>query len=138
MQSFPIYELVSHIVYLSISIAATVCVARTLHRHGRIFLVDTFRDEALADAVNSLLVVGFYLINIGYVAITIENTGRVDGPVRLITENGVRIGRVLIALGAMHFFNLYIFSRLRRRARLQSAHMPIESHEQVPTMAPLS
>ncbi|WP_419805174.1 hypothetical protein [Terriglobus sp.] len=41
--------------YLVISIAVTVWVARTLHRSGRVFLVDAFHgDDALADSVNSL------------------------------------------------------------------------------------
>jgi hypothetical protein len=60
----------TYITYLAISIALTVWVARTLHKNGRIFLVDSFHgNEPLADSVNHLLVVGFYLINIGYVAL---------------------------------------------------------------------
>lgn len=53
----------SYLAYLLISIGVTVWVARTLHRHGRIFLVDSFLgNEPLADSVNQLLVVGFYLM----------------------------------------------------------------------------
>jgi hypothetical protein len=56
----------TYLAYLLISVALTVWVARTLHRNGRIFLVDSFLgNEPLADSVNHLLVVGFYLINIG-------------------------------------------------------------------------
>ena len=44
-------------------------VARTLHRNGRVFLVEAMDgNEPLADSVNTLLVMGFYLINIGYIA----------------------------------------------------------------------
>ncbi len=54
---------VTYVVYLLLSIALTVWVARTLFKNGRIFLVDVFHgNEALADSVNHLLVVGFYLI----------------------------------------------------------------------------
>ena len=63
----------TYLVYLAISIAFTVWVARTLHRRGRIFLVRTFAgNETIADAVNSLLVVGFYLINFAYIALTLK------------------------------------------------------------------
>ena len=62
-----------YLVYLGISIALTVWVARTLHRRGRIFLVETFKgNEKLADSVNHLLVVGFYLINFGYVSLALR------------------------------------------------------------------
>ena len=60
------YTAVYHIAYLLISVAVTIWVARTLHKNGRIFLVDAFHgNEHLADSVNHLLVVGFYLVNVG-------------------------------------------------------------------------
>src|SRR5690349_14833526 len=63
----------SYLAYLAISIALTVWVARTLHKNGRIFLVETFLgNEALADSVNHLLVVGFYLVNIGFVTLALK------------------------------------------------------------------
>src|SRR5262245_29015994 len=62
-----------YVAYLLISVALTVWVARTLHRNGRVFLVDSFLgNEALADSVNHLLVVGFYLVNIGYVTLALK------------------------------------------------------------------
>jgi hypothetical protein len=58
----------AYLIYLTISIILTVWVARTLFKNGRVFLVDTFHGhEPLADSVNHLLVVGFYLINLGFV-----------------------------------------------------------------------
>ncbi|MEU2592181.1 hypothetical protein ABZ630_15400, partial [Streptomyces albidoflavus] len=61
---------VSYAVYLVVSIALTIWVARTLSRNGRLFIADVLHgDERLADAVNHLLVVGFYLVNLGFVAL---------------------------------------------------------------------
>src|ERR1041385_9244866 len=46
---------------------------KTLHKNGRIFLVDSFLgNEGLADSVNHLLAVGFYLINIGFVTLALR------------------------------------------------------------------
>ena len=57
------------------SIGLTIWVARTLHRSGRIFLVDAFHGNAeLADSVNHLLVVGLYLINVGYIALALTTS----------------------------------------------------------------
>ena len=64
---------VTYVSYLCLSVALTVWVAQTLHKNGRIFLVDVFHgNEALADSVNHLLVVGFYLINFGYVTLALK------------------------------------------------------------------
>ena len=106
-----------YLTYLVLSLALTVWVARTLHTNGRIFLVDAFHgNEQMADSVNHLLVVGFYLINIGYVALALKTAAVLNtlrGAIELVS---VKVGAVLLILGAMHFFNLYIFNRMRRKA----------------------
>lgn len=62
------YIVESYLIYLVISVAVTVWVATTLHRNGRVFLVDAFGgNEKMADSVHHLLVVGFCLINVGFV-----------------------------------------------------------------------
>jgi hypothetical protein len=105
--------------YLTISIALTVWVARTLHRNGRVFLVDAFHgNEALADSVNQLLVVGFYLINIGYIALALKTTDPLSNIRQVIELESVKIGVVLLILGGMHFFNILVFAKMRSRSVL--------------------
>src|SRR5437764_7958013 len=106
----------TYIVYLTISIALTIWVAQTLFKNGRVFLVDVFHgNDALADSVNHLLVVGFYLINLGYVSLALKLGYNIDTAQQGIEALSWKIGLVLVVLGGMHFFNLFIFSRIRRR-----------------------
>jgi hypothetical protein len=106
--------------YLGISIATTVWVARTLGRNGRLFLVDSFGgNEALADSVNHLLVVGFYLINVGYVTLALRYGTRPTDAAEVMEYLSTKVGLVLVVLGAMHFFNMYVIARFRQRARLR-------------------
>jgi len=103
--------------YLVISIALTIWVARTLHQSGRIFLLDAFHGNApLADSVNQLLVVGFYLINAGYIALALKTTDPLTSFRQVIELESGKIGVVLLILGAMHFFNMFVLARMRRRA----------------------
>lgn len=108
--------------YICISVALTVWVAHTLFKNGRVFLVDVFSgNESLADSVNHLLVVGFYLINFGYVSLAL----RIGYDVLTLREGiealSWKVGMVLVVLGTMHFVNLYVFSRIRRRPRFNDA-----------------
>ena len=108
---------VTYLVYLMLSVGLTVWVARTLHKNGRVFLVDVFHgNESLADSVNHLLVVGFYLINFGYVTLALKIGWAVTDARASIEALSWKIGLVLLVLGAMHFFNLLVFSRIRQRA----------------------
>ena len=119
-------EIATYLLYLGISVALTVWVARTLHQNGRIFLVDVFHgNEPLADSVNHLLVVGFYLINLGYVSLALKLGYTVATTQAGIEALSVKVGTVLLVLGGMHFFNLFIFSRMRRRATMRNAPPPV-------------
>src|SRR5436190_4269188 len=111
------YIVVCYVAYLVISLAVTVWVARTLGRNGRPFLIGAFHGNSeMADSVNHLLVVGFYLINVGYVTLALRTTIQVADARAAIELVCDKLGLVLVVLGAMHFFNLYVFSRLRQRA----------------------
>src|ERR1043166_65448 len=123
----------TYLVYLAISIALTVWVARTLHKNGRIFLVDSFLgNEALADSVNHLLVVGFYLVNTGFVTLALKYGEKAVDAQTALEILSSKIGLVLVVLGAMHFFNLYVFSKMRRRALPHQPippPLPLQSHK---------
>jgi len=120
-----VYIEISYSVYLALSLGVTVWVARTLHRNGRVFLVGFHGNTELADSVNHLLVVGFYLVNLGYVALALRTDAALGNARQAIELVCDKIGVVLLVVGLMHFANLYIFSRLRRRAgdsRAQGRH----------------
>jgi len=109
---------VTYVVYLLITVALTVWVARTLYKRGAIFLVDAFHGNSeLAASVNHLLVVGFFLINIGFVSLALK-TGAIivtsRAAIELLSD---KVGMVLLVLGGMHFFNLFVFSRIRSHSQ---------------------
>jgi len=109
---------ITYSTYLAISIVLTIWVARTLSKNGRIFLVDSFGgNEALADSVNHLLVVGFYLINVGYVTLALRYGTHPTDAAEVMEYLSTKVGLVLVVLGAMHFFNVYVIGRFRHRAR---------------------
>jgi hypothetical protein len=125
-------------VYLALSIVMTVLVGWTLYRNGRVFLVDAFHGNApIADSVNHLLVVGFYLVNIGLVALALKYG---DKPATLQSAMefvSTKVGLVLMVLGAMHFGNLFLFSRLRHLA-LHPKAAPTPGYAQRPVRDPLA
>ncbi|WP_228979852.1 hypothetical protein [Streptomyces sp. DH12] len=116
---------VAYIAYLLISVVLTVWVARTLSRNGRIFLANVLRgDEGLADAVNSLLVVGFYLVNFGFVALYLRQDTGIDTVRHLFEGLSVKLGVVLLVLGVMHLGNVYVLNRIRRRGAMDREQQP--------------
>ena len=117
-------RVILYLSYLALSIALTVWVGRTLSRNGRVFLEDAFDDERLALSVNHLLVVGFYLLNLGYVSVAMRDAAAVDTTSEVLEQLSKKVGLVLLVLGVVHFFNLFALSRYRRNRLLAASDMP--------------
>lgn len=130
---FDMLKVYEQLLYLGLMVPTTIWVGRTLFKSGAAFLAETFRGkEALAESVNRLLVVGFYLMNLGFVALGVENSRPTDSLHAMIENVATRVGGALLALGGMHFFNLYVFTRIRRRAASSPELPPIAPGDMVP------
>jgi hypothetical protein len=106
----------SYGLYLLISIAMTVWVARTLSSNGEVFLVQCFgHNEALARSTNHLLVVGFYLINIGWILLTLRYGAEPQSWAEAIKFVSSKVGLAVVVLGGMHFFNMHAIARFGRK-----------------------
>ncbi|MFO0590637.1 MAG: hypothetical protein U0441_24050 [Polyangiaceae bacterium] len=118
--------------YAIIAIGLTVWIARTLFKNGAVFLEEVFPDTPkMAEAVNRLLVVGFYLLNLGYASLILKmgQTQTMAGAIEALAQ---KLGLLLLSLGAMHFANLYVFHRIRRRAKLNQLPPPVPPQMMLP------
>lgn len=112
-------------VYGAVSLALTFWLARTLFRNGAVFLEDVFgSDPRMAESVNKLLVVGFYLLNLGYACLLLEAPPAAS-TVAAVETLARKLGFLLVSLGAVHFANLYLFHRIRRRVRARELPPPV-------------
>jgi len=108
---------VGYLIYLTFAIAVTVFVGRTLHRHGRLFLIDVFHGQvALADAVNHLLLIGFYLLNLALVLLSLRSRTQLADPLAVATFLTDKLSCLLLVLGGMHFVNVTVLLAVRRHA----------------------
>ena len=115
----------SHLTYLAVTVPLTIWVATTLSTNGQVFLEDVFTDNtALAEAINKLLVVGFYLLNVVFVLLYLRTGERAHGLSSLVEVVSVKIGVVMIVLGLIHFTNVYVFNAIRRRVRMELLRTP--------------
>ncbi|WP_171165176.1 hypothetical protein [Streptomyces sp. I05A-00742] len=115
----------AYVIYLLISLALTVWVARTLSRNGRVFLADVLHgNEKLADAVNHLLVVGFYLVNLGFIALYLRDDSDIGNTREIFEALSSKLGVVLLVLGAMHLGNVFVLNKFRRRGAMEKELYP--------------
>lgn len=106
----------AYALYLGITLAITVWVARTLSKNGEVFLTECFgHDERLAKSTNHLLVVGFYLVNIGFITLTLSLGAEPHTIPDAIRFLSAKVGLAVIVLGGMHFFNMGAIAHFGRK-----------------------
>ena len=119
-------------VYIVVAVGLTAWLARTLFRHGTAFLHDVFADKPeLADAVNRLLVVGFYMLNLGYALYILRASRGLDAfaAIQFLVN---RLALLLVTLAGLHFVNVFVFWRIRARREQRHMHAPIAHQLMVP------
>ncbi len=118
---------IAYILYLAISFGITMWVARTLSRNGIVFLVQCFgQDAELARSTNHLLVVGFYLVNIGFITLTLGLGAEPHTIAEAIRFLSGKVGLAVAVLGGMHFFNMGAIAHFGRKVNgwLSDAALP--------------
>jgi hypothetical protein len=108
----------TYLLYLLISTGLTVLVGTGLARSGRAFLLDVFGgNDILARAVSRLLVLGFYLLSLGFITLTMRTGGDIGSARAGLQLLSVKIGEVLLVLGVLPLVALTALVRTRRRAQ---------------------
>ena len=120
------YVMVVYGAYAVVAVGLTAFLARTLFRNGGVFLHDVFGEEraAIADAVNRLLVIGFYMFNLGY-ALYALRAGRGLDAFEATQFFVNRVGSLLLVLAGMHLVNVFIFWRIRIHREQRDLAPPI-------------
>ena len=112
-----------YVAYLLLSLALTIAVGTALSRSGRVFLTEVLGNRALADAVNRLLIVGFYLLTLGFIALVMRPPGAITSAAQAAQVLSIKIGEVLLVLGAAHLAGVAVVRRFGRRVQAPVSHV---------------
>ena len=106
------YNILSYALYLMVTVFITVYVGWILYKNGWLHLKSIFGAEIeLASKVNQLLLTGYYLLNIGYAVFSVSIWPPIENLTQALTTVGERSGSIILLLGLMHYFNIWITSK---------------------------
>ena len=110
------YTLLTYLIYLGLAFVLTFLVGRSLFRNGRPFLVDIFQgDSKLADSINRLLLTGFYLLNVGYVSLSMYSSQNIRTVEHMVEKLSYKLGLLFVILGVVHIINLIVLYKTRKK-----------------------
>ena len=108
----------AYTIYLPIVILLTFYVANSLFKNSMVYMNDIFNGRVeIAKATNTLFKIGFYLMNLGFALFILRIADTLSNAQETIEALSTKIGGFSIYLGAMLFFNMYLFFRGKRVAK---------------------
>ncbi|TWV97392.1 hypothetical protein [Chitinophaga pinensis] len=108
----------AYIIYLLITYLITVRVGLVFFRNGRIFILGLLKDDvSLTDAINRILLIGYYLVNLGYAALMISTWNTIHSWMELYLSITVMTGKIVMTLAVMHYINMLVIYFISKRNR---------------------
>ncbi|HEY5367591.1 MAG TPA: hypothetical protein VIJ75_01250 [Hanamia sp.] len=110
------YNIFSYLIYSCITIYIIYWVGKLFHSNGRIFILRLFhQSESLADTTNNILLLAYYLFNIGYVVIQFSYWEKVTGIESMIASIALKAGLLIMILAITHYFNMLLIYFLSKK-----------------------
>lgn len=121
------FNTIGYIAFAIIMYFVIFHLGKTFHRHGRLYMIDLFKkDTHLVDSINNLLLLGYYLLNLGYASVSIIYWPEIRSTSDLIECTASNAGRMILMLGFIHYFNMFgllIYSHFRTPKNSKSIHV---------------
>ena len=103
------YNISVYIVFIALMVFIIVYVGRVFYSNGRIFIVALLRGQvSLADTINRSLLVGYYLVNIGYAFLKLKQWPPISSAAEWCATLGSNMGMLVLLLAGLHYCNMLL------------------------------
>lgn len=105
------YNLIGYSIYLIVTGFIILRVGKICYNNGTVFVENLIPGHHdLCIQINKILLVGYYLTNLGYAATTLISWTKIESLVVLITTVSSKIAFIILALAILHYINIYILT----------------------------
>lgn len=109
-------NITAYIIYITLTVYIIFWIGRMFHRNGRLFILQLYKgDEHGTDIINNILLVAYYLFNIGYAFMKLRTWGKIRSPATLISSVSYHLGILILILAVTHYFNMLIIYFLSKK-----------------------
>jgi hypothetical protein len=113
----------AYIIYLFITYLITVHVGLRFYRNGRVYILRLLHgDEKMTDSINNILLVGYYLLNLGYASLMISTWKTITKWAEMTGSISTMTGKIMLALAIMHFWNMTVIYFISRKHNTITHH----------------
>ncbi|MBF03808.1 MAG: hypothetical protein CMP76_10980 [Flavobacterium sp.] len=105
-------NIIGYLIYFSITCFIILKVGKVCYDNGNIYVSQLIPNhEALCQRINQMLLIGYYLLNIGYCAMTIISWQKIISFENLIEIIASKSAIIIITIALMHYLNIYLLTK---------------------------
>jgi hypothetical protein len=115
------YQIIAYIIFLGLISFITFKVGWIFYKNGEVYLKMLFpKDQHLIQPINRLMLIGYYLLNIGYAAVSLHFWEPVVNLLDVFSAVSTYSAIIILFLAIMHYFNMFwmlIYAKHRNRIK---------------------
>ena len=106
------FNIIGYFIYLGITIFIIMKVGKICYRNGNIYVAELIPDHTeICQKINRVLLLAYYLLNIGYCAMTLISWQKILSAAQLIETIGVRTAVIIFIISILHYLNIFILTK---------------------------
>ena len=105
-------NIIGYLIYLSLTSIIIIKVGKLCYDNGNIFVSQLIPNhEELCHQINKTLLMGYYLLNLGYCAMTIISWEKIQTMNQLIEIIATKSAIIILTIGFMHYINIILLTK---------------------------
>ncbi len=112
------FNLLTYSIYLLITALIIIKVGFICYKNGNIFVTNLIpNDKEFCTRINKMLLVGYYLINIGYVVISLSDWKKINSFLQMVESISKHTAIIISILALLHYFNLFWITKFIKKIK---------------------
>ncbi|MES2240951.1 MAG: hypothetical protein V4497_11905 [Bacteroidota bacterium] len=105
-------NIIGYFIYLSMTIFIIIKVGKKCHQNGKIYVSSLIPNEVeMCHKINNVLLLGYYLLNIGYCSMTLISWEKIISLQQLLETIAFKAAIIICIISILHYFNLFILTK---------------------------
>jgi hypothetical protein len=106
------FNIVSYLIYLSITTFIIVVVGKICYKNGTVFVSQIIPNHIdLCQKVNQVLLLAYYLLNIGYCAMTLIQWKTIETVPEIVETIASETSIIVLMISVLHYINIFIITK---------------------------
>lgn len=106
------FNIIGYLIYLIITSFIIIKVGKICYQNGNIFVLQLLPNHSdLCQKVNQILLLAYYLLNIGYCAITLISWNTILSTNQLIETIAVKSATIICTIALLHYINIFLLTK---------------------------